>query len=116
MDTLLVLTNLPDEASAERLAGVLVEQRLAACITIFPGVRSVYRWQGVIERAGEVPLLIKTAADRFDALCTAIRAHHPYELPEIVAVDIATGLPEYLAWVHAETRPAGEQADLLVQP
>lgn len=103
MDALLVLTNLPDAASARALAGVLVEARLAACVNILAPCRSVYRWQGQVEDAEEVPLLIKTTADRYTALEAAIRAQHPYELPEIVAVPIQRGLPDYLAWVEQET-------------
>jgi periplasmic divalent cation tolerance protein len=104
-ETLLVLTNLPDAAAARTLADHLVGQRLAACVNILAPCRSVYRWQGAIEDAEEVPLLIKTTAARYAELETAIRAHHPYELPEIVAVPIAHGLPGYLAWVAAETTP-----------
>jgi periplasmic divalent cation tolerance protein len=102
--TLLVLTNLPDAASAEALATTLVRERLAACVNVLAPCRSVYRWQGEIESAQEVPLLIKTTAMRYAALEAAIRAGHPYELPEIIAVPIAHGLPEYLSWVFTETR------------
>lgn len=103
MDTLLVLTNLPDEESARRLAAHLVGERLAACVNILAPCRSVYRWEGRIEDAAEVPVLIKTVAARYGALEAAIREIHPYELPEIVAVSLAHGLPAYLAWVAAET-------------
>jgi periplasmic divalent cation tolerance protein len=102
--SLLVLTNLPDEASAHTLATALIEARLAACVNILAPCRSVYRWQWRIEDATEVPLLIKTTADRYPALEAAIRAQHPYELPEIIAVPIDRGLPDYLAWVGLETR------------
>ena len=105
METLLVITTLPDAASAHALAQALVEQRLAACVNVLAPCRSVYRWQGKVEDAEEVPLLIKTAAARYAALEAAIRAAHPYELPEIVAVPLAGGLPGYLAWVAAETTP-----------
>jgi periplasmic divalent cation tolerance protein len=104
-DTLLVLTNLPDAGAAQALAAMLVEQRLAACVNILAPCRSVYRWQGRTEDATETPVLIKTTAARYPALEAAIRAAHPYELPEIVAVPIAHGLPGYLAWVAAETTP-----------
>ncbi len=103
--TLLILTNLPDEASARTLAVRLVEEGLAACVNILAPCRSVYRWQGAVEEAQEVPLLIKTTAARYAELETAIRAGHPYELPEIIAVPIARGLPDYLNWVAAETLP-----------
>jgi periplasmic divalent cation tolerance protein len=105
MDTLLVLTNLPDADAARALADHLVGERLAACVNILAPCRSVYRWQGTVEDAAEVPLLIKTTAARYAALEAAIRQRHPYELPEIVAVPIAHGLPGYLAWVATETTP-----------
>lgn len=101
--TLLVITNLPDAYSAHALAGALIEARLSACVNILAPCRSVYRWQGKVEDAEEVPVLIKTTAARYAALEAAIRARHPYELPEIIAVPISQGLPEYLAWVAAET-------------
>jgi periplasmic divalent cation tolerance protein len=104
MDTLLVLSNLPDRASADRVAQALVERRLAACVTILAPCRSVYRWQGAVESAEEHPLLIKTTADRYPAVEEAIRGLHPYELPEIVAVPLSAGLPGYLQWVADETR------------
>lgn len=102
-DTLIVLTNMPDEASAYALAATLVEQRLAACVNIHAPCRSVYRWQGMIEDAEEVPMLIKTTRSRVAALQAAILAAHPYELPEIIAVPIESGLPAYLHWVGVET-------------
>ena len=103
MSTLLVLTNLPDRAVAEKLADMLVERQLAACINILAPCRSVYRWKGVIQHDEEHPVLIKTTASRYPALEAAIRACHPYELPEIIAVPIERGLPAYLGWVAAET-------------
>lgn len=104
MSTLLVLTNLPDRAAAERLADALIEKRVAACVNILAPCRSVYRWKGAVQHDEEHPLLIKTTSARYAALETAIRAAHPYELPEIIAVPIEGGLPEYLAWVGAETK------------
>ena len=103
MPVLLIMTNLPDTESAQSLATHLVEQRLAACVNILAACRAVYRWKGEIETASEVPLLIKTTAERYGALEAAILAHHPYELPEIIAVPVEGGLPEYLAWVTRET-------------
>ncbi len=103
MDALLVITNLPDAESARALASTLVEQRVAACVNILAPCLSVYRWEGKIEDSEEVTLLIKTSAARYAALEEAIRAYHPYELPEIVAVRIEKGLPAYLAWVAAST-------------
>ena len=103
MSALLVLTNLPDRASAEKLAEVLIEQRLAACVNVLAACRSVYRWQGAVRRDEEHPVLIKSTRERYPALEAAIRAQHPNELPEIVAVPIERGLPAYLEWVAAET-------------
>ena len=102
-DTLLVLTNLPDAASAERIARLLVEQRLAACVNILAPCTSVYRWNDAIETAAEVPLLIKTTRARYAELQAALAEAHPYELPEIVAVPVMQGLPGYLDWVEFET-------------
>jgi periplasmic divalent cation tolerance protein len=104
MGTLLVLTNLPNRAAAERLADSLVEQRLAACVNILAPCLSVFRWENDIQREEEHPMLIKTTAERYPALEAAIRAGHPYELPEIVAVSVERGLPAYLDWVAAESR------------
>lgn len=102
MDTLLVLTHVPDQATAQRLAHELVARRLAACVNMLSPCSSVYHWAGAIETADEVPLLIKTTAARYASLEKAIVELHPYELPEILAVPIALGLPAYLAWVAAE--------------
>ena len=103
MEMLLVFSNLPDQASAAKLAAVLIEQRLAACVNVQAPCSSVYRWQGKVETATEVPVIIKTTRERYPALEAAIRAHHPYELPEIIAVPLVAGLPAYLEWVHTET-------------
>jgi len=106
MKPLLVLTNLPDRAAAEALADALIAQRLAACVNILAPCRSVYRWKGAVQHDDEHPMLIKTTAERYPALEQAIRAGHPYELPEIVAVPIGRGLAAYLEWVAAETAGA----------
>ena len=104
MEGLLVFTNLPDRESAEKLAVLLIERRLGACVSILAPCKSVYRWQGKIQQDEEHPLLIKTVKERYAALEAAIRAGHPYELPEIIAVPIVHGLPAYLQWVESETR------------
>jgi|SRR5690242_6855758 periplasmic divalent cation tolerance protein len=104
METLLVLTNVPERAVAERLAGMLVEKRLAACVNILAPCRSVYRWKGAVQHDEEHPMLIKTTRERYAALEQALRAGHPYELPEIIALPVAHGLAAYLEWVAAETR------------
>ena len=108
MKTLLVFTNLPDRPAAERLADLLVEKQLAACVNILAPCRSVYRWKGDVQHDEEHPVLIKTTEARYPELEQAIRKAHPYELPEIAAVPLERGLPAYLAWVAAETRSEGE--------
>lgn len=105
MSALICLSTCPDRETAERIADALVEARLAACVNIVPGVASVYRWQGGIERDDELLLIIKTSQDRMPALREALPRLHPYELPELIAVEARDGLPAYLDWVHAETRP-----------
>lgn len=106
MSALLVLTNLPNRAAAEKLADALIEKRVAACINILAPCRSVYRWQGAVQHDEEHPVLIKSTQAAYPALEAQIRALHPYELPEIVAVPIEHGLPAYLDWVAAQTQPA----------
>ena len=105
MNSLVVLTNCPDQAVADQLAHVLVESRLAACVNILSPCRSVYRWQGEVETAVEFPLLIKSTAANYAALENLIRQHHPYDVPEIIALPVERGLPEYLNWLSAETLP-----------
>lgn len=110
MAALVCFCTCPDAASAERVAESLVGERLAACVNLLPGVRSVYRWQGAIERTDEVLLLVKTTHARLDALAARLRELHPHELPELVAVEAAGGLPAYLEWVAAESRAPGNGA------
>jgi periplasmic divalent cation tolerance protein len=105
MSALVVITNLPDRAAAEKLADALIAQRVAACVNILAPCRSVYRWKDAVQHDEEHPVLIKTTRERYAALEAAIRALHPYELPEIVAVPIERGLPAYLDWVAAECSP-----------
>jgi periplasmic divalent cation tolerance protein len=101
---LIVVTNLPDAESAEALARTLVDERLAACVNILAPCRSVYRWQGEIEWADEVPMLIKTARDRYPALQERLEALHPYDVPEILVCTPEGGWPAYTDWVVAQTR------------
>jgi len=104
-EVLLVLTNLPDRDSANRMAHNLVENHAAACVNILPECSSVYRWQEKIENASEITLLIKTTRSAYPRVEDLIRSHHPYELPEIIAVPVAAGLPAYLHWVAQEVSP-----------
>jgi periplasmic divalent cation tolerance protein len=103
MEPLLVLTNLPDAASAEKLARALVESRAAACVNVLAACRSIYRWHGAVERAEEIPLLIKTTRAAYPLVEAAVRAQHPYDVPELIAIPITHGLPAYLDWLAKET-------------
>ncbi len=85
------------------LAQKLVDERLAACVNVLADCTSVYRWQEEIENASEVPVLIKTLAQHYPRVEQAVKAMHPYELPEIIAVPISNGLPAYMQWMAAET-------------
>jgi periplasmic divalent cation tolerance protein len=92
-----------DTAEAERIAEALVAERLAACVNILGGVRSVYRWQGAVERADEVAMIAKTTEVLFDPLAARVRALHSYDTPAIVAWPIVAGDAAYLDWIGAET-------------
>jgi periplasmic divalent cation tolerance protein len=105
MSACLVHCTCPDDSSAARIAEAVVAQRLAACVSRLPGVCSTYRWEGAVEQADEVLLLIKTTTARLDALVACIQALHPYELPEVLAVEASGGSAAYLAWVADATRP-----------
>lgn len=97
----------PDTQTAQRIADVLVCERLAACVNLVPGLRSVYRWHGAIERADEVLLMIKTVSERLEPLTARVASLHPYELPELVAVEVAGSLAAYLDWVAECSEEAG---------
>ncbi len=102
-DVLLVLTNLPDADSADRVTKVVLESHAAACVNRLSACASTYWWNGAIEHAMEIPLLIKTTRAAYPGLEAAVRRAHPYEVPEIIAVPVVAGLPAYLAWVARET-------------
>lgn len=104
MPVLIVYCTCPDAATASAIADALVAERLAACVTTLPGARSTYRWQGRIEHAEEQLLLIKTLPAHLPALTERVQALHPYELPEVLAVESAGGLAPYLHWVAEQTR------------
>lgn len=101
IDAIAVFMTAANTEEAERLAEMLVGERLAACVQILPAVESVYRWQGKIERQREVLLIAKTVSSKFAALETKVRALHSYETPEIVALPLIAGSSSYLAWLSA---------------
>jgi periplasmic divalent cation tolerance protein len=103
MSALIIITNAPDRAIAQKIAQSLVEQKLAACVNILAECTSVYRWRGVVQTTSEVPLLIKTRAAIFTEVEAAIKRLHPYELPEIIAVSVGPGSGDYLDWINAAT-------------
>ena len=109
MGVLVCFCTCPDRPVADRLAEALVTEGLAACVNVVPGLHSVYRWQGAIERSDETLLLIKTTRTGLPALSARIVELHPYELPEVVAVEVAGGLSAYLDWV-AEQVAGGDAA------
>jgi periplasmic divalent cation tolerance protein len=100
-----VLLTAPDPELAEGLARSLVEERLAACVNVVPGVQSFYRWEGRVETAGEWLLVVKTRADRAVALAARVRELHPYELPEVLELPAVGGSAGYLDWVRKESSP-----------
>jgi periplasmic divalent cation tolerance protein len=100
-----VLMTAPDSEQAAAWARTLVEERLAACVNLVPGLHSVYRWEGKVEEAQEVLLVAKTAADRCAALAARLEALHPYELPELLVLPVSGGSDRYLAWVLSKSSP-----------
>jgi len=100
----IVLNTCPNMAVAQSMGSQLVESGLAACVNIIPGIVSIYRWQGEVQKDEEVLLVIKSSTASYSMLEAAIKKDHPYELPEIVCVSIETGLPEYLAWISENTK------------
>ena len=102
----IILSSCPDQESADQLASAIIEQGEAACVSIVPGIRSLYRWQGKIESSQEQLLLIKTRKSHYNSLQQLICTLHPYELPEIVAVPIEAGLNEYLSWIDTNLSTA----------
>ncbi len=105
MSILIIHCTCADPESAAAIARSLVEERLAACVSQLPGVRSTYRWQGQVECADEVLLLIKSTRERYPALAARLRELHSYELPEIIAVDVSVADPAYQAWVESQVKP-----------
>ena len=101
-DKIVVLCTCGSSEEAEKIARALVDLRLAACVNVLPGIRSFYRWQGAIEDSAELLLIIKSSRARFDALRAAIERLHTYEVPEIVALPLVAGDPNYLNWLDGE--------------
>ncbi len=99
---LVVLTTLGTEADARALVTALVEQRLIACGTVVPAARSIYRWEGKVTEAGEVLVLLKTSAARWDALRSSVERLHPYQVPELLALPVTHGLEQYMSWLSHE--------------
>lgn len=104
MQLLVVLSTFPDGAAAQAAALALVDEQLAACVNILPGIESVYRWQGKVETGGEVLALIKTTSERYPQMAKRLQELHPYDVPEIVALPAASVADSYLAWVTENTR------------
>jgi len=103
-DKIVVYSTCATAEEAEKLARQLVEARLAACVTILPGARSVYRWQGAIESAAECLLAIKSSRPLFAELCATLEKAHSYDVPEVLAVPVLDGSPNYLNWLEGELR------------
>lgn len=104
MDRVMLLySTAPDEETAKRIARELVDKKLAACVSLMPGLYSVYRWQGKVEEATEVSIMIKTGQSRLAELSAALVSLHPYDVPELVAVPVSGGFEPYLQWVKDET-------------
>src|ERR1017187_3523852 len=103
-DTIVVLSTCPGEEEAARLARLLVEEKLAACVSVVPGVRSFYRWKGAVESAGECLLVIKSSRAVFGALRKAIEKAHSYDVPEVLALAVVDGAPNYLNWLQSSIR------------
>jgi periplasmic divalent cation tolerance protein len=107
---LLVFTNVPDREAAQKLAEGLVSARLAACVNVLAECTSVYRWKGAIETASEVPMLIKTRAALFAEVKAFILEHHPYEVPEVIALPVCEGSSAYLEWLVQQTQGAVQRS------
>ncbi|MEO5364999.1 MAG: divalent-cation tolerance protein CutA [Magnetococcus sp. WYHC-3] len=105
-----VWCSVPTAELGQKLARTLVEERWAACVHMLPAGRSIYVWQGRLEDETEHLLMIKTRAALFEGLCQRLRALHPYQVPEILATPVSAGLPQYLAWLQAETAEASSDA------
>ncbi len=104
MNEIIVLSTTDTVDLAQRIAFALVEANEAACVNIIPGIRSIYRWEGKICDEGELLLVIKSSAERFDAIRSRIRLLHTYKVPEVIAIPVSAGDPDYLAWLHSSAK------------
>ena len=104
MTPIITYCTCPDIATANKISRLLISQHMAACVNQVPGITSVYEWEGKIEETSEVLLLIKSTEERFDAITRLVTAEHPYELPELIAVPVSKGLPDYLDWIKQCTK------------
>lgn len=104
MEPILIITHFPDKKGAIALAKTLIDQHLVACVNVLGPCTSIYRWQGHVESADEIPVLIKTQRQHYERVEQFIKMMHPYELPEVVMIPIMDGLPAYLQWIDAETQ------------
>lgn len=108
---IVVLTTLPTPSEAKAFVRRLVEERVVACGTVLGEVTSVYRWEGAVEETGETQVILKTRRDRWEQLEAVVRSAHPYDVPELLALPVESGLGAYLEWVAAETTAqAGDEA------
>jgi periplasmic divalent cation tolerance protein len=98
-----IWVNCPDRATAEKIAEICIEKRLAACANIFAPIASLYHWKGKVESDEEVPLVLKTRAELFDTVCATVKSNHPFEVPSIIATELASVEPDYAAWLREET-------------
>ncbi|QTF10094.1 divalent cation tolerance protein CutA [Brenneria izadpanahii] len=103
-DAVVILCTAPDESCAQRLAASLLEAKLAACVTLLPGARSFYHWEGKLEQQSEIQMLIKSDASHQQTLLTHLKQHHPYQTPELLALPVLNGDNDYLTWLNASLR------------
>ena len=102
-EKIIVFSNCGSQEEARRVARALVDTRVCACVNIIPGIQSIYRWQGSIQEEAEWMLIIKTTRELFDRLSAELRKNHSYEIPEVIAIPIVEGNPDYLKWIDRET-------------
>lgn len=107
VDTLVVLVTVPSADQGAAMARTLVDERLAACVNVIPGLRSIFFWEGRLQEEGEALLVVKTGRDRYGALQRRILDLHPYSVPEVLALPVETGAPDYLAWVRESVQTGG---------